>query len=38
VPCILPPYTGHALIKPESKDVGAMWRAGGLLEELTDAE
>ena len=30
--------TGHVLIKPERKDVGALWRSGGLLEELTDVE
>lgn len=28
----------YALIKPEKKDVGAMWRDGGALMELTDAE
>jgi hypothetical protein len=33
--CLL---TGHVLIKPERKDVGALWRSGGLLAELTDVE
>ena len=29
---------GHVLIKPERKDVGALWRSGGMLAELTDVE